>query len=181
MTCRVMVSAPDGSSVEARAILDSALSVSFISERLAQSLCLPRSNQNARISGIAGILHKSPIQSITTFHIAAAWSSSKKIGVTAVIVPRVTCDLPLHPIPFDLKWDHLSNLQLANPTFGRPGRIDILLGVDVFVNVLLHGWRFGPHGSPVAFETEFGWVLAGEASSCTPTCHVTTYHTSLIS
>ena len=35
--------------------------------------------------------------------------------------------------------------------------IDILLGVDVFVAVLLHGRRTGPPGSPVAFETHFGW------------------------
>ena len=70
MTCRILVSAPDGTSVEARAVLDSASSASFISERLAQSLCLPRSNQNARISGIAGS-HKSPIQSIATFNISA--------------------------------------------------------------------------------------------------------------
>ena len=181
MTCRVLVSALDGSSIEARAILDSASSASFISERLAQSLCLPRSNRNARILGIAGISHKSPIQSVATFNISAVRSSSKKISVTAVVVPRVTCDLPLHPIPFDLKWNHLSNLQLADPTFGQPGRIDILLGVDVFVNVLLHGRRFGPPGSPVAFETQFGWVLAGETESCAPADLITTYHTSLLS
>ena len=181
MTCRVMVSAPDGSSVEARAILDSASSASFISERLAQSLCLPRCSQNARISGIAGISHKSPIQSITTFDITAVRSSSEKIGVTAVIVPRVTCNLPLHPIPFDLKWNHLTNVQLADPSFGQPGKIDILLGVDVFVNVLLHGRRSGPPGSPVAFETKFGWVLAGETNACTPAACITTYHTSLLS
>ena len=181
MTCHVLVSAPDGSSIEARAILDSASSASFISERLAQSLCLPRSNRNARILGIAGISHKSPIQSVATFDISAVRSSSKKIGVTVVVVPRVTCDLPLHPISFDLKWDHLSNLQLADPMFSQPGKIDILLGVDVFVNVLLHGRRFGPPGSPVAFETEFGWVLAGETESRVPADLITTYHTSLIS
>ena len=159
MTCHVMVTARDGSSIEARAILDCASSSSFVSERLAQSLCLPRCTQNARISGIGGISHKSPVQSVTTFDISAVRSSSKKIGVTAVIVPRVTCDLPLLPIPFNLKWNHLSNLHLADPTFNQPGRIDILLGVDVFVNALLHGRQFGPSGSPVAFETDFGGSL----------------------
>ena len=106
------------------------------------------------ISGITGISHKSPIQSITTFNIAAVRSLGKKIGVTAVIFPR---NLPLHPIPFDLKWDHLSNVQLADRTFGQPGRIDILLGVNVFVNVLFHGRRFRLHGSPVAFENRI-WL-----------------------
>ena len=35
MTCRILVSAPDGTSVEARALLDNASSASFISERFA--------------------------------------------------------------------------------------------------------------------------------------------------
>ena len=37
MMCRVFVDALDGSSVEARAILDSALSASFVLEHLSQS------------------------------------------------------------------------------------------------------------------------------------------------
>ena len=53
MTCRVLIEAPDGSSVEARTLLDSASSASFVSERLAQSLRLPRCHQNACISGVA--------------------------------------------------------------------------------------------------------------------------------
>ena len=58
--------------------------------------------------------------------------------------------------------------------------IDILLGVDMFVNVLLHGRRFGSPGTPVGFKTEFGWVLIGETESCVPTDLITTYHTSLV-
>ena len=180
MTCRVLVSAPDGTSVEARALLDNASSASFISERLAQSLCLPRASQNARISGIAGLSHRSPLQSLATFSISPVKLSTKKVNVTAVVVPQVTCDLPFHPIPFKTEWNHLSNLQLADPGFGRPGRIDILLGVDVFVDVLLHGRRTGQPGSPVAFETHFGWVLAGNTDVCAPTTYVATYHVSCV-
>ena len=95
MTCRVLVNAPDGSTIEARALLDNASSTSFVSERLAQSLCLPRANQNVRVSGIAGMSHKAPIQSISNFKISAVKPASRKIDVTAVVVPRVTCDLPL--------------------------------------------------------------------------------------
>ncbi len=62
MTCRVLITAPDGSSVEARALLDNA---SFISERLVHSLALPRTSQSIRVSGIGGMSHKPPIQSIT--------------------------------------------------------------------------------------------------------------------
>ena len=82
-------------------------------------------------------------------------------------------------MPFDSGWNHLSGLQLADPDFGRPVRIDILLGIDIFTEVLGHGRRFGPPGSPSAFETSFGWVLAGN-TRIVPSVHVTT-HVSLAS
>ena len=179
MTCRILVSAPDGSMVEARALLDNASSASFISERLVQSLCLPRTRQNVRVSGIGGMSHGSPTQYISNFRISAIKSARRKIDITAVIVPKVTCDLPVHPVPFDSKWKHLTSLSLADPTFGKPGRIDILLGVDVFADVLRQGWRTGPAGSPVAFATEFGWVLSGQAEPSSSAEHVTTHHTSV--
>ena len=55
MTCRVLSHGPDGSSIQARALLDSASSVSFISEHLAQALRLKRSHRDARIHGVAGL------------------------------------------------------------------------------------------------------------------------------
>ena len=183
MTCRVLVSSLDSNCppVEARAILDCASSASFISERLAQSLCLPRLHQSTKITGVACLSSKSPIRSITKFGVSATQSPRKTVEVTAVVVPRVTCDLPVHPISFDSRWNHLSDVKLADPDFGRPGKIDILLGVEVFVDVLLHGRRIGPPNSPVAFETEFGWVLAGKTSLSAPMDHVATHHVALSS
>ena len=178
MTCRILVHAPDGSPVEARAILDSASSASFISERLSQSLCLPRSKQNANISGIAGISCNSPSQAIAHFTFTAA-RCPKQISIAAIVAPRVTCDLPLHPVAFDEKWKHITDLPLDDPSVGQPGWIDVLLGVDILVQVLLHGRRIGPPGSPAAFETELGWVLAGGGGACYPSTEVTTCHTSL--
>jgi hypothetical protein len=53
--------------------------------------------------------------------------------------------------------------------------------VDIFVQVLLHGRRVGPPGSPVAFETELGWVLAGNSAACHPIAQVTTCHATISS
>lgn len=93
MTCRVLVSAPDGPTVRARALLDNASSASFILEHQTQSLCLPR-------TGIGGMSHDSPTQYLFNFIISAVKSLRSKIDITAVIVPKVTCDLPVHPVPF---------------------------------------------------------------------------------
>ena len=113
MTCQLLVHAPDGSNVKAHGLLDSASSTSFVSERLAQSICLPRSSRTDSISGIAGLSHQSPLHSVTTFSIWAISSPTAKLQVTAIVVPRVTCDLPLQPVPFNSKWTYLSSLQLT--------------------------------------------------------------------
>ena len=110
---------------------------------------------------------------------SAVYSPGEKTIITAIVVPRVTCDLPLCPIPFSLKWNHLSDVTLADPDFGRPGRVDLLLGVEVFAEVMLHGRRMGPPGSPIAFETKFGWVHAGNTDACAPAHHVVTHRASL--
>ena len=65
---------------------------------------------------------------------------------------------------------------MADPDFGRPGRIDVLLGVEAFVKVLLQGRWIGAPNSPVTFETEFSWVIAGRTDLCIPTNHVATHH-----
>ncbi len=45
--------------------------------------------------------------------------------------------------------------------FGRPGRIDTLLGANIFVEILGQGRRKGP----VGFETDLGWVLCGNTGA----------------
>ena len=178
MTYRVSVIAPDGSSVEARALLDNASSASFVSERLVQRLSLPRFHQHVRVSGIGGVSQRAPIQSSSSFQISPVGPNKGKIRVTAVVVPKVTCDLPLAPVPFQLNW---ADLHLADPGFGQPGRINMLLGVDIFVDVLRHGRQSGP---PNSLETEFGWVLCGSAgptSSSSAHACVTTFHSTITS
>lgn len=181
MTCQVLVHSPDGATLTARALLDSASSTSFISERLTQALRLPKSPQSIRILGIAGLTHRSPLHSTVSFDISPTSCKDDRINVSAVAVPRVTSDLPLQPIPLNATWSHLSGLPLADPDFGRPGRIDILLGVDVYIDVVKHGRRTGPPNSPAAFETKFGWVLAGRTKVPASSRQVTSYHVSVAS
>ena len=180
MTCRILVDAPDGSTAEARALLDCTSSASFVLKCLTQSLNLPRTNQNMIISGVAGLSHKSTLSSIAHFSISLLSSPSEKFDITAIVVLWVTCDLPTYLYTPYRSIRNLSDIQLPDPFFGHPGKIDILLGVDVFMEVLLHGRRTGPHGSPIAFETKLGWVLAGSANSCAPSTHIATHYALLL-
>ena len=161
MTCRVRVKSHNGSVVVARTLLDSASSVSFVSEYLAQTLGLPRTKTDVVISGIAGITHQSQTHSFTNFEVSPIHLSIKSLSVNAAIVSQVVCELLPHPIYLKIKWDHLADLQLAHQAFGSPGPIDLLLDVDIFVNVVLNSRRYGKPDTQTAFETHFGWVFAG--------------------
>ena len=165
--------------MEVRALLDNASSASFISEHLVQSHGLPHVQQNVRVSGIAGSSPKTPLQSVANFRISTAHHNGWRINLIAIVLPKVTCDLPMYPVPFEYSWSHIVDLPIADPVFGQPGRIDTLLGVYVFFDVLSHGRQVRPPGSPVALETEFGWVLCGSTYSCMSTDKVNVHVTTL--
>ena len=54
--------------------------------------------------------------------------------------------------------------QGSDLDFGKPGKVDLLLGVEAFVDIIRHGRRRGHRGSPTAIGTSFGWVLAGSTN-----------------
>ena len=158
----------------------------FVSEHIVQSLGLNRRSQRLTVSGIGGISRTSPPSFVSTFEVSSLYLPRTKYAITAIVVPRVTCDLPLQPVYNSSNWNHISNLSLADPDFGTPVRIDLLLGADIYANVLLHGRRCGPPGTPTALETRFGWVLIGIGRTqvhphFATHASVTSYHTATAS
>ena len=160
MTCKVKVTAPDGSSTLARALIDPGSSASYVHERLAQQLRLKRTNKNALVQGVAGTTTRT--RGSVWFQVSGVHDDSEKVGVEAYVLKKITKDLPLEPIPLALKWEHLSDLKLADPEFRTPARIDLLLGAEVFSSILRDGRRTGPRGTPSAINTCFGWVIFGK-------------------
>ena len=92
MTCRVLIESPDGLLIEVRGMLDSASCTSFISERITQALGLKRSTCKARILGIAGLFDSNSSQSVASFRVSPVHSPSKGMNLSAIVVPRITCD-----------------------------------------------------------------------------------------
>ena len=64
--------------------------------------------------------------------------------------------------PTCLKWDHISDLEVADPECRTPACIDLLLGAEVFTSILCACRRTGPRGTPSAINTCLGWVLFGK-------------------
>ena len=75
----------------------------------------------------------------------------------------------------------MKKVELADPEFGTPAKIDLILGTDVYNKVIRHGRRSGSPGSPTAHRTAFGWVLAGTVHASGPTKNTDTCCLSSIS
>ena len=98
MTCRELILSHNGSVMKVRALLDSASPTSFISEQLNYLLEFPRTGQNVQISGVAGLSHGTPFHSVVQFAISSVQLPTDKSQVSAIVVPRVTCELPVKPV-----------------------------------------------------------------------------------
>ena len=70
-----------------------------------------------KISGIGDASTKSP-RGMVDFKIARLGGEGKALEVEALVLPKIESVLPSHPIPYSLKWKHLTNISLADPDFG---------------------------------------------------------------
>ena len=159
--------------------------LNFISERLVHSLSLPRTNQSICVSGIGGIYHNPPIQSVTRFQLSSLQPSGRKIDVTVVVVPKVTCDLPLKPVTFEIGWMHLSDLPLDDLDLVNPVKLKYCLVLTFLLRYYVRAGGVVLLAPPTAFETDPGWVLCGSAgftlTSTQANVHSKTFHTSATS
>lgn len=82
--------------VHVHALLDPASSLSFVSERMVQGLCLCHSPYSVFISSVAGLTGKSQLKSIANIEILSIQTPEDDIPVYAIVISKVKCELPLH-------------------------------------------------------------------------------------
>ena len=98
-------------------------------------------------------------QTSVNFTVKPVHSGGETHKIEALALCKITSNIPSCSVAFYQDWKHLSILTLADPEFGVPGSVDILLGEDVFSCIVHHNWQFGPSGSPLSIKTTFSWVL----------------------
>ena len=79
------------------------------------------------LEGVGGT--STPTRGSVWFQVSRVEDDAEKIGVEAYVLKKVTKDLPSASYSICLKWDHISDLELAYPELRTPARIDLLLGL----------------------------------------------------
>lgn len=157
-TALIRVQDSRGSSMVCRAFLDNGSQGSFITERCAQKLQLPRHRLNVKVSGLASVGVECVRSSVPL--VFSSLYNQDRFETTALVLSKISNLLPSCPIKMD-KWPHLEGLRLADPQFFQPGPVDVLLGADIFSTLMCFGRSVFYPGFPSAVESVLGWIVMG--------------------
>ncbi|CAL8137208.1 unnamed protein product [Orchesella dallaii] len=141
-------------------MLDYGSQASLITERCANALGLKRRWDRTTITGI-GMGEVGHTKGKISVKISSM-TNDESVEIEALVMKKVTGDIPNYPCEKD--WEHLAGVNLADPSYYRPGPVDILLGAEYTTSILRDGRIEGERHSPTAQNTIFGWVLAGRVT-----------------
>ncbi|CAH2101847.1 unnamed protein product [Euphydryas editha] len=147
----------EGDYVTMRALLDQGSQVTLITENAAQRLNLPRHKMKAAVTGVGSIMGTS--RGMIKLECKSI-HSEYTFQTEALVMHKLINNLPNST--FDAKnWPHLDNIKLADPDFNISGPIDLLLGADIYSNVIIEGVLKHNNNTLVAQQTKLGWILCG--------------------
>lgn len=158
-TALVKLRSSSGMTILARALLDQGSDTSLITEHIAQKLRLHRIAVNVPITGVGGAVAgtaKSAVQ--LTMH--AFRESALSIPLDALVISKLTNLIPSAKVQHQ-DWPHLADLDLADPTYDKSAKVDLLLGADIYGLIIQPGLRIGVPGTPIAQRTSLGWIISG--------------------
>ena len=151
MMSQVVLEAPSGKNLIARALLDSGHQPSSPVQKNPRQLTL---------SGVQGAIIGSSIHAVNIY-LSPTHLSKAKVHLTASVVNRVTCDSPLQGAASVRTLPYLQDLTLADPTFDKPGKVDLLIGCDALQKVTKPEHKHRTSQQPMAWNTVFGWAIMG--------------------
>ncbi|XP_050555834.1 uncharacterized protein LOC126911643 [Spodoptera frugiperda] len=140
----------------ARALLDSGSQRCFVTESLCKKLHLPTIQSTLNISGIGNSVMCSE-QSCDLVIRSRFNDFSRRLNCS--VLPKITFCLPNSRLDFN-SFQIPQNVKLADPDYYVPSEIDILIGADVFWDLLQVGLIRLPTG-PYLQNTRLGWVISG--------------------
>ena len=160
MTSQVLLTGPSGKQMVVRAMLDTGANTSVISNKVMQNLHLKKLDHWVTLTGVERSNH-APVRPTAQMTIASPYKKDWSKTVTVAAVPKVMDDLPNQDVSEVKLMSHIKDLKLADPYFHEPRRVDLILDVDVFNDILLPERLKGPPGTPTAWKTELGWGIMG--------------------
>lgn len=155
-TMRVVLKTSQGN-VVLRALLDQCAQATFITKKAADALSLTYKKDFVEICGVGG---NQPLisRNYVNFSIFSRIETNFKIDCEALVLPKIT---GYQPMSLNEKLlPDLRKFSLADPYFSKPGEVDLLLGGDVYGDIVLPEQHKVEDGLFMQL-THFGWIVSG--------------------
>ncbi|XP_065368751.1 uncharacterized protein LOC135961183 [Calliphora vicina] len=174
-TALVKIKDRSGQYVFARALLDSGSQINFVTEELSQRLQLKKEENNLSLVGVG------KTNSAAKFKIQATVKSrvnSHEFSSDFWVLRSISGYQPDKVISTS-GWNIPDNIELADPYFFKPQKIDMLIGAEIFFELLCIGQIRRSPDIPTVQKTLLGWVVSGKYKNCktstNESCHISTY------
>ncbi|CAB3242550.1 unnamed protein product [Arctia plantaginis] len=145
-----------GNKVDARILLDNGSTANFITQTLCDELGLPRRDTSSMVTGICNQTTVSRQSCDLTLE---SRSGDYKLNINCFVLPEIakvpslSIDFRSIPLP--------SHIQLADPTFFISSAVDILVGAEVFWDILGSAHINLGKNKPIIRDTKLGWIVSG--------------------
>lgn len=161
-----------GQPIEGRALLDSGSQINFISTSFMSKLKLDSVHSSTKIHGIG----QNAISSTSTASIKLKSRESNFSTILKVhVLPTITEYQPTLKVKDINHWTIPKNIHLADPHFFEQQPIDILIGAEIYYDLLSVGQIKLGNNFPTLQNSVLGWIVSGKCDifhQQNPVCHL---------
>ncbi|KAJ6648127.1 hypothetical protein Bhyg_03352 [Pseudolycoriella hygida] len=162
-TAIVNIIKSSGETIPARALIDQASEQSITQTQLAKRLELLHKAESIPIIGVGQKIAQEKTSLVKAI-IESRLDPTFKLEVEFCTMETITAPLPTKQIERK-KWPHLKGLKLADENYHQSAPIQLLLGADVFEEIILDGIIKKIHNSPTAMNSTLGWLMLGKVEA----------------
>ncbi|XP_065074711.1 uncharacterized protein LOC135698594 [Ochlerotatus camptorhynchus] len=156
-TALVKIIDSNGYLLWARALLDPASQLNVISEHLVQRLHTRKIKDHHTIGGIG---RSTTVSTHSVLLSIRSHCTNFSADLKFHVLSEITRDLPSNAVD-TTNWEWPSDIVFADPKFHEPASVDMIIGMEIYYDLLLEGFlKLGP-GKPVLQKTMLGWVVSG--------------------
>lgn len=156
-TAKLLVVDNNGKSFQVRALPDCGSQSSFVSKETVMRLGVKCSEVNMSIVGVNSLVSKcSRTVSLT---ICSKFNKFSE-RLNFLVLDKIANSLPIYSVNRKV-LQIPTNINLADDTFDAPDPIDMLLGADIFYDLLLVGQIRTAVEMPILQKTKLGWIVSG--------------------
>ena len=136
-------------------LLDSGSQASFVTEDVAKALMVPTQLSQMNVCTM-GSSHFQKTRSILPVKL------NYTIEGNLHLIPKISKTISIEEIDVSTTC-HVNNINLSDPTFNVPNKVDLLLGADALEEILLDN-KIKDYGLCIR-DPVFGWVVSGPVYS----------------